>query len=60
MNTLKQSRQQLGLTQEKMAQALGISLRSYCRQEHKGGSLPLQKLAELLAAAPKAPAQNLQ
>jgi len=60
MNTLKQSRQQLGLTQEKMAQVLGLSLRTYTRHEKAGGSAPVRKLAELLAAAPKAPAQNLQ
>ncbi len=60
MNTLKQSRQQLSLTQEKMAQALGISLRAYCRQEHKGGSVPLRKLAELLAAAPDCQTDDLK
>ncbi len=52
MNTLKQSRQQLGLTQEQMAKALSVSTRTYCRHEAKGGSATLRKLAELLASSP--------
>jgi len=58
MNTLKQSRQRLGLTQEKMAQAMGISIRTYCRHESNGGSIPLRKLAEMLASPPNRSTQD--
>ncbi len=60
MNPLKHYRQQLGYTQERMAQALGITLRTYTRQELKGGSAPLVKLAQLLAAAPDRQTDDLQ
>jgi len=45
---LRQIRTQLHLTQERMASELGISLRSYCRQEKAGGSKPINKLASLI------------
>jgi len=57
MNTLKQS---LGLTQEKMAHALGVSLRTYARQESKGGSTTMRKLAELLATSPDCQTDDLK
>ena len=60
MNTLKQSRHNLGLTQEKMAHALGVSLRTYARQESKGGSTTMRKLAELLATSPDCQTDDLK
>lgn len=45
---LRQIRRQLGWTQERMAQELAVSLRTYCRQEKSGGSKSLQKLAHLI------------
>lgn len=46
--TLRTLRQQLQWTQERMASELGISLRTYCRQEKSGGSQSLLKLANLI------------
>ena len=48
MNTLRYIRKQLGLKQERMAIELGISLRTYCRNEKSGGSKTLQKMASLI------------
>jgi DNA-binding XRE family transcriptional regulator len=45
---LRQIRTQLHWTQEHMARELGISLRTYCRQEKAGGSPSLLKLASLI------------
>ena len=39
----------LGYTQERMATALGISLRTYCRHEAGGPSRPIILLANQLA-----------
>jgi DNA-binding XRE family transcriptional regulator len=46
--SLRQTRHQLGWTQQRMANELGISLRTYCRQEKSGGSAPLLKLSHLI------------
>jgi DNA-binding XRE family transcriptional regulator len=48
MSPLRNIRHSLGWTQERMAQELGVSLRTYCRQERLGGSKPLQKLASMI------------
>jgi DNA-binding XRE family transcriptional regulator len=45
---LRQIRHQLKWTQEHMARELGISLRTYCRQERAGGKPSLLKLASLI------------
>ena len=45
---LRQIRHQLKWTQEHMARELGVSLRTYCRQEKSGGSASLLKLASLI------------
>lgn len=46
--TLKQIRTSLGWTQERMARELGLSLRSYCRNEKSGPSEPVMRLAQFL------------
>jgi DNA-binding XRE family transcriptional regulator len=46
--SLRQTRHQLGWTQQRMANELGISLRTYCRQEKSGGSAPLLKLSHFI------------
>jgi len=46
--TLSQIRHTLAWTQEHMAKELGISLRTYCRNEKSGGSKTLQKMASLI------------
>jgi len=49
--TLSQIRHNLAWTQERMAMELGISLRTYCRNEKSGGSKTLQKMASLIYAS---------
>ncbi len=60
MHTLRHYRNQLGYTQERMALALGTSLRTYARQESKGGSTTMRKLAELLATSPDCQTDDLK
>lgn len=45
---LRTIRHQLQWTQEHMARELGVSLRTYCRQEKSGGKPSLLKLACLI------------
>jgi len=58
MSSLREIRSHLQWTQERMAQELCISLRTYSRQEHAGGDGTLRKLAgfiskDTLATTPK-------
>ena len=46
--TLRDTRRAMRLTQAQMAIELGISLRTYCRQEKHGAPVPIMKLATLL------------
>ena len=54
MSPLREIRNQLQWTQERMAQELCISLRTYSRQEHAGGDGTLRKLAGFISQRAKA------